>query len=117
MMTYTISTLHEKLNVLFKQGIGLLSPEESEPLIRELTAWKLQQPASLLTQIQQHIASRTTAQKDVEALVKILQVVSQAEIQLSQMDSVATGNLLETHHAVYVDPEELYDVAFGARTP
>ena len=90
------------MHSILVQGPRIAGPAELDALAREFSALHLQQPAALVIQIQQHIAAGEVKQKDAESLIKILQILSQAEIQLSEAETIDLEHLREGYHGVYV---------------
>ena len=102
----TVAKLRASIHSVFAQGLRIAAPAEFDLLIRELASLKLEQPAALLKQVQERVANRMAAQKDVEALVKVLQILAQAEIRLSAATAVDLANLTAVH-GVYLPPAEI----------
>ena len=105
----TLSKLRERVHGVFAQGLQVSSPDELDSLAQGLSALNLSQPAALITQIQRNLADRKAEKKDVESLIKVLQILSQAEIHLSAAGSVNVGNLAQVQGftSLYVDANEI----------
>jgi WD40 repeat protein len=105
----TLYKLRERIQNLLVQGLRVSSPDELGVLAQKLLELNLTQPATLLNHIQQNVADRKTEKKDVESLIKVLQILSQAEIHLIEAESVEVANLTQVQGftALYVDTDEI----------
>jgi len=106
-MFETLARAQDTLNSLFVQGLNIVSPEEFDVVAQMLSALQLTQPAALIGQIRQDVANHAVTSKDADLLVKILQLLAQATVQLSTAGSVNLDQLAPAHLAVHAPPEEI----------
>lgn len=96
------ATIREHLQNVLAQGLQLVAPAELERLTQETSALNLRQSAALLAQLQQQASAGSMTQKDAETLVKVAQLQTQAEIQLSGLSLVDLNTLADVQHGVYI---------------
>lgn len=108
-----IAQLQEHMGAVLAQGLRFVSPDELDALTQEFSALNLVQPAALLTQIQQHIASGNVEPKDAESFIKAQQILAQAQIRLSDAGNLHIENLsaAQSYHGVAICHDEIVSAA------
>lgn len=114
------TTLYEHLEQFLAQGLRHLAATDPDGIIQALSALKLLQPATLLTNIQRNISSTTVSQADSDTFIKVLHTLHQAKIQISATKTIEPGALtpLSGMSSVYfeqdilasADAQELIDI-------
>ena len=97
-----IRQLQERVSAVFASGLRLTAAAEIVALAQTCAGLGIAQPAALLTQIHAHALTQAITQKDAEALIKALQIISQADLQLSRCDTVELATMQDTLHGLYL---------------
>lgn len=107
-----LQKLHNHLHTFLAQGLQVATPDDLGVLSQELTVLHLDQPAALVRQLQQRLVGRTIEKQDAETLIKLLHILTQADIQLSASTAVDLAKLKPIHGymSVYVDAGDLAQI-------
>lgn len=99
--------LRDALDGVFAQGLRFTSSPRFESALQACATLQLSQPATLLEQVQQQVMQENFEHVTAETLVKVLQILKQAELLTCKPGITDVSSLKKTHpdRMVYIDAD------------